>query len=128
MRGSPRRGLGFTLIELLVVMAIISTLLMIAMPRYYRSLEKAREVVLRQDLSVMRDAIDKFMGDHGHYPEQLEELVERRYLRALPVDPYTRSANTWVSVQSDGADLEGIRDVHSGAEGTTESGVALTDI
>lgn len=119
---------GFTLIELLVVMAIIATLLMIAVPRYHRSLEQAREATLRQDLSVMRDAIDKFMGDRGSYPRTLEELVEARYLRAIPVDPYTKSALTWTTQMSEEEDLPGVRDVHSGAEGAASDGTALGEI
>ncbi len=125
MNGRPR---GFTLIELLVVMAIIATLLMIAVPRYHRSLEQAREVTLRQDLSVMRDAIDKYMADLGKYPRSLDDLVESRYLRAIPVDPYTKSATSWTVVQSDDEELEGVRDVRSGAEGAAQDGTALNEI
>jgi general secretion pathway protein G len=120
----PRRS-GFTLIELLVVMAIIATLLMIAVPRYFRSLEQAREATLRQDLAVMRDAIDKFMGDIGRYPIGFSELVEKRYLRAIPVDPLTKSAETWIPVLNDDPDNAGVRDLHSGAEGASASGVAF---
>jgi len=125
VNGRPR---GFTLIELLVVMAIIATLLMIAVPRYHRSLEQAREVTLRQDLSVMRDAIDKYMADLGKYPRSLDDLVESRYLRAIPVDPYTKSATSWTVVQSDDEELEGVRDVRSGAEGAAQDGTALNEI
>src|SRR6185312_426091 len=86
---------GFTLVELLVVMAIIAVLLTIATPRYFNSVERSKEAVLRQDLNVMRDAIDKFHGDTGSYPRDLAELVEKRYLRAIPVDPLTESSETW---------------------------------
>ena len=72
---------GFTLVELLVVMAIIASLLTLAMPRYFHSVDRSREAVLRQDLHIMRDAIDKFMADRGRYPLTLEELAEKRYLR-----------------------------------------------
>ena len=119
---SGSRPHGFTLIELLVVMAIIATLLLIAVPRYSLSLQRAREATLLQDLSVMRDAIDKFMGDRGHYPVALEELVEARYLRAIPQDPVTKSADTWQLVRSDDPELTGVRDVHSGADGENISG------
>jgi len=119
---------GFTLIELLVVMTIIATLLMIAMPRYFQSLERAREATLRQDLAVMRDAIDKFSGDLGRYPESCEELVQQKYLRAVPVDPITRSADTWQFVRSDSAEEVGIRDVRSGAEGIARSGVPYAEL
>jgi general secretion pathway protein G len=84
--GRRHAGRGFTLIELLVVMAIIATLLAIALPRYFLSLERAKEATLRQDLAVMRDAIDRYSGDTGHYPATLP-LVEKRYLRALPRIP-----------------------------------------
>jgi len=113
---------GFTLIELLVVMAIIATLLLIAVPRYSLSLQRAREATLRQDLSVMRDAIDKYFGDRGRYPAALDELVEARYLRGVPLDPMTKSALTWQLVHSEDTEIVGVRDVFSGAEGEDASG------
>lgn len=119
---------GFTLIELLVVMTIIATLLMIAVPRYFQSVERAKEVTLRQDLAVMRDAIDKFFGDTGRYPESLVELVDRRYVRSIPADPYTKSPETWLMVQSDDAELTGVRDVRSSADGVTTTGVPLSEL
>lgn len=122
------RRRGFTLIELLVVMAIIATLLLIAVPRYSTSLQRAREATLRQDLSVMRDALDKFFGDRGRYPASLDELVEARYLRAVPQDPVTKSALTWQLVHSDDAEFVGVRDVFSGAEGEDSSGVPYKDL
>jgi len=106
---------GFTLIELLVVMTIIGTLLSIAVPRYFRSLEHARETVLKQDLSILRETIDKYNSDLNKYPEKLTDLVEHHYIRALPVDPFTKLADTWTTVASDDPDNTGIRDVHSGA-------------
>ncbi len=117
-----RAGRGFTLIELLVVMAIIATLLAIALPRYFVSLERAKEATLRQDLAVMREAIDKYSGDTGHFPATLPELVEKRYLRALPEDPITKSVDTWTTTASGDADMPGITDVHSGAEGNATDG------
>jgi len=83
---------GFTLIELLVVMAIIGALLTLATPRYFQHVERTRESVLKSDLATMRDAVDKFFSDTGKYPESLEELVTKRYLRKLPVDPVTDTA------------------------------------
>nr|WP_255369720.1 prepilin-type N-terminal cleavage/methylation domain-containing protein [Nitrosovibrio sp. Nv17] len=115
------RAAGFTLVELLVVMAIIATLLSIVVPRYFNSLDRSREVVLRQDLSVMRDAIDKFHSDTGEYPAELAELVEKRYLRSIPVDPMTESAETWVVVPSPRGD-EGVYDVHSGSPDEAQDG------
>jgi general secretion pathway protein G len=122
-----RRSRGFTLIELLVVLVIVATLLTIAVPRYFRSLDQARETTLLQDLSVMRDAIDKFMGDTGHYPATLGALVDNRYLKAIPVDPITKSNESWVLVASTDTDHTGIRDVLSGAEGVSLKGVAFRD-
>jgi general secretion pathway protein G len=116
------RPRGFTLIELLVVMSIIATLLMIAVPRYFRSLERSKEAVLRQDLSVLRDALDKYYADLGHYPEALPDLVEHHYLRSIPVDPQTKSSETWITVMSEDEDAPGVRDVHSGADGDASDG------
>ena len=116
------RWRGFTLIELLVVMSIIAVLLTIAVPRYFRTLERSRETVLRQDLSVMREAIDKHFGDYGQYPDSQLALVERHYIRAVPVDPITKSADAWQMVVSEDADHPGIRDVHSAAEGNASDG------
>jgi len=116
------RWRGFTLIELLVVMSIIAVLLTIAVPRYFRTLERSRETVLRQDLSVMREAIDKHYGDLGQYPDSLLALVERKYIRAVPVDPMTKSAEGWQMVVSEDPDHPGIRDVHSAAPGNAEDG------
>ncbi len=112
---------GFTLIELLVVMAIIATLLSIVAPRYFNSLDRSKETVLRQDLNIMRDAIDKFYSDTGKYPVDLDELAQRRYLRAIPVDPLTESAATWVVI-SPPDDTEGVYDVRSGSAETAKDG------
>jgi general secretion pathway protein G len=122
-RISPKKGRysGFTLIELLVVMAIIATLLSIVAPRYFNSLDRSKEAVLRQDLSIMRDAIDKFYGDTGNYPSELAELVEKRYLRAVPVDPLTESAATWVAVPPPSG-IGGVYDVRSGSTEQAKDG------
>jgi general secretion pathway protein G len=120
MTGSRR---GFTLLELLVVMAIIATLLTIAVPRYLRSLQRSREAVLMQDLTALRESIDKFYGDTGKYPPTLAELVDKHYLRAIPVDPIVRTADKWILVNSDDPEDNGVKDVKSGAEGKGENGV-----
>ena len=93
MTGScPRRAArGFTLIELLVVMLIIGTLLSIAVPRYFRTLAHARETVLRQDLAILREAIDKYYADRGEYPDTLVALADKRYVQSIPLDPYARA-------------------------------------
>jgi len=121
MTGMRFRRAGFTLIELLVVMAIIATLLAIAVPRYFGSVEKSREAVLKQDLSTLRDAIDKYYGDTGLYPAALDELVTKKYLRAIPVDPITDSTATWLVVRPNTAP-GGVYDVHSGAAGNGRDG------
>src|SRR3979490_522018 len=124
MTGKAR---GFTLIELLVVMSIIAGLLTIAVPRYFSPLEHSRETVLRQDLSVMREAIDKHFGDYGQYPDSLAALVERKYIRAVPVDPFTKNADGWQVVVSEDTDHPGIRDVHSSAEGNGSDGTPFKE-
>ncbi len=117
------RRSGFTLIELIVVMAIIATLLTIALPRYFGSVERSKEVTLRQSLNVMREAIDKFNADNGRYPEKLEDLVAKRYIRAIPVDPITESAETWVIVPVPDTVAQGaVYDVRSGAKGNATDG------
>ncbi len=119
---------GFTLIELLVVMVIIASLLTIAVPRYFRSLEHSKETVLVQDLSIMREAIDQFYGDRGQYPETLEALATEGYVRKVPVDPITKSAETWIVVSKDDDSSGGVYDVHSGATGATRAGVPFADL
>jgi general secretion pathway protein G len=91
------RARGFTLIELVVVMATIALLLTLALPRYFNTLDRAKVDVQRQNISTIRDAIDKFYGDQARYPASLDELVKARYLRAIPIDPLTERAN-WVVV------------------------------
>ena len=118
----PALRRGFTLIELLVVMAIIATLLSIAAPRYFGQVDVAREKALLQSLEVMRDSIDKFRADTGKYPATLTELVEKRYLRKLPVDPITESAETWELVPPPDPNESGVWDVRSGARGSGRDG------
>ena len=120
------RTAGFTLIELLVVMAIIATLLTIAVPRYFSSLEKSKEGVLHQDLATMRDALDKYMADKGHYPDGLDTLVADRYLRNIPRDPITERSDTWVTDAPPDAPA-GVADVHSGAPGKGRDGTPYAD-
>ena len=116
---------GFTLIELLVVMSIIGMLLTIAVPRYFHTVARSRETILKHDLSVLREAIDKYYGDLGQYPEALPALVDKRYIRTVPIDPITRSAATWTVVASDDPDHPGMRDVHSGSPATGMDGSAF---
>ena len=88
-----RPGRGFTMIELVVVMAVVGLLLSIAVPHYMGTLERGRQQVLQHNLAQLRRAIDQFRGDRGSFPERLEDLVEQRYLRAVPVNPYTERAD-----------------------------------
>jgi type II secretion system protein G len=119
---------GFTLIELLVVMVIIASLLAIAAPRYFKSLDHSKEVVLMQDLAVMRDALDQYYEDRGHYPETLTALSEERYIRKVPVDPMTKTADSWILISRSGSDDSGIYDVQSGANGSTSKGVPFAEL
>ena len=113
---------GFTLIELLVVMAIIALLLSMAMPRYFNSVEKSREAVLRENLALTRQALDKYYGDNGKYPDTLEQLVSRKYLRSLPLDPDTDSSATWIIVPPDMPEKGAVFDLKSGAAGNARDG------
>jgi len=117
-----RKVPGFTLIELLVVMAIIVLLLSLAAPRYFHSIETSRETVLRENLSLTRQALDKYYGDNGKYPDALEMLVSKKYLRNLPLDPITSSNTTWIIVPPDVPEKGGVYDVKSGAEGVARDG------
>lgn len=123
-----RSRAGFTLIELIVVMAIVALLVSIAVPRYFGSLQKSRETVLLQTLAATRDALDKFYGDTGKYPESLDTLVGKRYLRALPVDPITESALTWTIVPPEDPQKGGVYDLHSGANGNGRDGRPYKDL
>ena len=116
------RAAGFTLIELLVVMSIIGVLLTIAVPRYFRTVQRSKETVLRHDLSVVRESIDKYYGDSGQYPEGLTNLVDKHYIRSVPVDPFTKSAQTWLVIASEDPDHPGVRDIHSGSPDTGSDG------
>lgn len=117
------RHRGFTLVELLVVMTIIAILLTVAVPRYMSSVDNAKEAALKTSLARLREAIDQYHSDKGQYPASLETLVESGYMRAMPVDPFTESAQTWVTSPPPGPQQEStIFDVHSGASGTGKQG------
>src|SRR5689334_10678656 len=87
---------GFTLIELMIVVSIIGILAAIAAPSYQWGIVKAREAVLREDLYAINSAIDQFFADQGKYPDSLDEMVQKKYLGAIPKDPFTNAADTWV--------------------------------
>jgi general secretion pathway protein G len=117
-----RQSKGFTLIELLVVMAIIATLMTIAVPRYFSSLENSRETTLRQSLAVMREALDHYYGDTGRYPDSIDQLVEQRYLRSQPLDPINERKDLWVLVAPPDGIAGGVADIKSGASGRARDG------
>lgn len=117
-----RKKSGFTLIELMVVLAVIATLLTLALPSYFSSLEKSREAVLQQNLALLRDTLDKYYGDKGKYPAALDELVSTKYLRSMPVDPITDSNATWVGIPPPEPEMGGVYDVKSGAQGIARDG------
>lgn len=121
-RGRARRG--FTLIELLVTMTIIAVLLTLAVPRYFGHVTRTKEVVLRENLHLMRDAIDKYYGDNGRYPDALADLVKRNYLRRIPPDPITDSDTSWITVPPADPGKGRVGDVRSGAEGKGLDGSA----
>lgn len=124
MRSSDQ---GFTLIEMLVVMAVVALLLTIALPRYFGALEKSRDVALQENLKVIRLSLDQFFADRGRYPDTLDELVEQKYLSAVPLDPLTESRQSWVLVTGKEEGLSGIADVKSGAPGQSKDGRTYSD-
>jgi general secretion pathway protein G len=117
-----RRGQGgFTLVELMVVMLIISVLAAIAIPRFIAAIKSAREAVLKEDLHVMRQAIDSYTMDKEKGPQSLDDLVQAGYLKEIPSDPMTHSTSSWVTATSDVLESvdqsdPGINDVHSGSD------------
>ena len=118
-----RRGKGFTLVELLVVMAIMGILVAIAVPQLQKAPIRAKEVTLREDLFTFRSCLDQYYADKGHYPDTLQTLVTDKYIRKIPIDPFTKSADTWQvtmeepdSSETASQEPPGIIDVKSGAK------------
>lgn len=114
------RNRGYTIIELLIVMSIIGILASIAVPNYQWGLIKAKEAVLKENLYSFRSTIDQFYADQGKFPDALQELVDKKYLREIPKDPFTKNRDSWVTVappsSSDGGEIKGsVYDVHSGS-------------
>jgi general secretion pathway protein G len=121
-------GRGFTLIELLVVLSIVALLLTLALPRYFQSIEVAKETILIENLRTTRDAIDKFYADTGRYPESLEELVAKRYVRAMPYDPIVESDAKWTIVPPAG-DVKGtVYDLKSTGQGVARNGKPVAEL
>ena len=125
---SPKVRQGFTLIELLVVLAIIASLLTLSVPRYFKSLDKASETVLAENLRQTREVIDKYYGDTGQYPDSLDQLVEKQYLRGLPYDPITESSQTWVIVPPEAGAKGKVYNLRSGAPGNALNGKRFADL
>jgi len=120
-RQMPRSN-GFTLIELLVAMTIIALLLSIVTPRYFHNVTKAEETVLKEDLALMREVLDKYHADNGRYPDTLNDLIAKKYLRKIPDDPITQSSATWILIPPAGGDKGAIFDIKSGAPGNGRDG------
>ena len=123
-----RRAPGFTLIELLVSMAIVALLLALAVPRYFGRVEMAKETVLRENLHQVREVLDKFYGDNGRYPQDLQELVTKRYLRRIPPDPITDSDKTWIIVPPSDPKKGAVSDIKSGAPGNAKDGTPFRNL
>lgn len=127
MNAPARHPGGFTLIELLVVLAIVTTLLLLVTPRYLGKVDDARDAVLRENLHTLRATLDKFYGDTGRYPDTLDELVSKKYLRALPMDPVTESTATWQTVPAPDGYQGNVYDIRSGAPGADRQGKPYAD-
>lgn len=119
---------GFSLIELIVVVSIVSVLLLVAYPRYQRSVDRAEHVALLGSLQQLRTTIDHYHQDKGRYPDSLQQLVDDNYLRSVPVDPVTGSSDTWILERGTGDQGSGVVDVRSGAPGISWSGVAYREL
>jgi general secretion pathway protein G len=129
---SVRREDGWTLIELLVVITLVMILASLALTQYRNSITATREAAMKSDLFLMRDAIDQYYADKGKYPDSLQTLVSESYIRAIPRDPFTNSADTWVTVQADPepgsvSAATGIYDVKSGYDGVALDGSRYAD-
>lgn len=122
------RILGFTLIEMLIVMSIVALLLSISVPKYFASVEKSKEVVLVENLRVLRTSIDRFHADKGRYPLTLDDLVEQKYIRVVPLDPITENNRSWIVIPPQESESRGVADVKSGAVGLSSTGKAYEEL
>lgn len=128
-RGSRLAARGFTLIEILIVITIIGILITLAQPNFNRAVTAAKEATLKENLFIFRDVIDQFYADNTKYPASLSELVEKGYIRQVPKDPVTGSADTWVLVPAtdEQGQPAGVYDVRSGSDRTARDGSRYAD-
>ncbi|SFD07321.1 type II secretion system protein [Massilia yuzhufengensis] len=122
-----RRLRAFTLIELLVVLGIVALLLTLAVPRFFPSIDSTKETILAENLRNTRAIIDQFHADTGRYPESLEQLVEKKYLRELPMDPVLESREGWVVEPPPEGEQGAVGNVRSGAPGNDRKGRAYAE-
>lgn len=127
MKNLARRSMGFTLIELLVVLGIIALMLTLAVPRYFPTIDAAKEAMLAENLRNMRSTIDQYYADTGRYPETLVQLVEKKYLKALPIDPITESTETWIILAPEDDTRGNVYNIKSGASGNDRNGKPYLD-
>lgn len=122
-----RRGRGFTLIELLVVLGIVALLLTLAVPRFFPSIDSAKDTILADNLRNTRAVIDQYYADTGRYPDSLEQLVEKKYLRNVPLDPVADSSTSWILVAPEDTTKGNLYSIKSGAPGNDRNGKAYAD-
>jgi len=124
--GNKAKGRGFTLVELLLVLFLIALLASLVMPVATKSVDQAKESALKEDLQVLRKAIDNYYANTGHYPQSLTQLVDKRYIRRIPVDPLTGLSSSWIETRAED-NGGGVSDVKSGADGEASDGKPYRD-
>ena len=127
MKIQANRSSGFTLIELLVVLGIVALMLTLAVPRYFPTIDAAKETMLVDNLRSVRSTIDQFYADTGRYPDSLPQLVEKKYLKALPIDPITESTETWILLAPEDGSPGNVYNIKSGASGNGRNGRPYAD-
>ena len=125
--GTLKNRKGYTLIEMMIVISIISILATMAMPSFQRSLIRAKETNLRRTLFIMRDTIDQYYADNGRYPDSLQDLETGKYIRQIPMDPFTGSSDTWITIPPEGFAEGTVYDVHSGSNKVSLEGTPYNE-